>query len=238
MHISRLLCAPLPEKAATRGTSDDLQLQAIPDASVDKLAVSKITTVPCDSSDSPFRVVEIKASFLFSWSIVPCLNSASRVRSSTGVRRADQYKCMLFRSDTRSIPHRLGQRLRRFEVKSGRGSTKTVRCGFCKKRGHYRKTCPVSLASTPVYYPAKAKVDLPTCGVQIEDMPGTPKRKTKYSARPLAGVVVGAAYAEEKATTARPAPIVVREGSRGQTRRMKGLKEGAADDHIEGSRVR
>ncbi|KAK7012730.1 hypothetical protein R3P38DRAFT_2790616 [Favolaschia claudopus] len=220
MHISRLLCAPLPEKAATRGTSEDLQLQAIPDASVDKLAVSKITTVPCDSGDSPFRVVEIKASFLFSGSIVPCLNSASRVRSSTEVRRADRYKCMLFRSDTRSIPRRSDSRVQLDnsygDSKSSQeeGSTKTVRCGFCKKRGHYRKTCPVALASTPVYYPAKAKVDLPTCGVQIE------------------------AYAEEKATTARPAPIVVREGSRGQTRRMKGLKEGAADDHIEGSRVR
>ncbi|KAK7008338.1 hypothetical protein R3P38DRAFT_2791903 [Favolaschia claudopus] len=160
MHISRLLCAPLPEQAATRGTSEDLQLQAIPDASVDKLAVSKITTVPCDSGDSPFRVVEIKASFLFSGSIVPCLNSASRVRSSTEVRRADRtsacYSVLIPEAYHADLDNSYG------DSKSSQeeGSTKTVRCGFCKKRGHYRKTCPVALASTPVYYPAKAKVGL------------------------------------------------------------------------------
>ncbi|KAK7016978.1 hypothetical protein R3P38DRAFT_3190432 [Favolaschia claudopus] len=147
MHISRLLCAPPPEKAATRGTSDDLQLQAIPDASVDKLAVSKITTVPCDSSDSPFRVVEIKES-----------------DAQTGTSAC--YSVLIPEAYHTDSDNGYG------DSKSSQeeGSTKTVRCGFCKKRGHYRKTCPVSLASTPVYYPAKAKVDLPTCGVQIEGL--------------------------------------------------------------------
>ncbi|KAK6966542.1 hypothetical protein R3P38DRAFT_2816108 [Favolaschia claudopus] len=121
MHISRLLCAPPPEKAATRGTSDDLQLQAIPDASVDKESDAQTGTSACYSV------------------LIP---EAYHTDSDNGY------------GDSKSSQEE--------------GSTKTVRCGFCKKRGHYRKTCPVSLASTPVYYPAKAKVDLPTCGVQIE----------------------------------------------------------------------
>ncbi|KAK6992620.1 hypothetical protein R3P38DRAFT_2802175 [Favolaschia claudopus] len=210
MHISRLLCAPLPEQAATRGTSEDLQLQAIPDAwqSV-KSRRFHATRVTLRSEWWRSRRVFYFLGRLFPVSTLP-LAFARLQKSDAQTGTSACYSVLIPEAYHADLDNSYG------DSKSSQeeGSTKTVRCGFCKKRGHYRKTCPVALASTPVYYPAKAKVDLPTCGVQIE------------------------AYAEEKATTARPAPIVVREGSRGQTRRMKGLKEGAADDHIEGSRVR
>ncbi|KAK7032015.1 hypothetical protein R3P38DRAFT_2774463 [Favolaschia claudopus] len=176
MHISRLLCAPLPEQAAMRGTSNDLQLQPIPVASVDKLAVSKITTVPCDSGDSPFKVVE-KASFYFLFRLFPvstppvafALLQESDAQTGTSgcysVLIPDTYNAVVGVDSGVQLDDSYG------DSKSSQeeGSTKTARCGFCKRRGHYSRTCPISLTSTPVCYPAKAKVDLPTCAVQFKE---------------------------------------------------------------------
>ncbi|KAK6977257.1 hypothetical protein R3P38DRAFT_2775089 [Favolaschia claudopus] len=157
MHISRLLCAPLPEQAAMRGTSNDLQLQPIPVASVDKLAVSKITTVPCDSGDSPFKVVE-KASFYFLFRLFPvstppvafALLQESDAQTGTSgcysVLIPDTYNAVVGVDSGVQLDDSYG------DSKSSQeeGSTKTARCGFCKRRGHYSRTCPISLTSTPV----------------------------------------------------------------------------------------
>ncbi|KAK6992584.1 hypothetical protein R3P38DRAFT_2802023 [Favolaschia claudopus] len=165
MHISRLLCAPLPEKAATRGTSDDLQLQAIPDAwqSV-KSRRFHATRVTLRSEWWRSRRVFYFLGRLFPVSTLP-LAFARLQESDAQTGTSACYSVLIPEAYHADSDNSYGDS----KSSEEEGSTKTVRCGFCKKRGHYRKTCPVSLASTPVYYPAKAKVDLPTCGVQIEE---------------------------------------------------------------------